>query len=113
MLNLKKSFTKKLDLIRRSRFLPKDVLINFYFKVILPSVTYGLVLWGSCFNADLFDTLERLHCRAARIIFNLPKGMRSLDVLRQTDWHPLSYSYKLVLLKLVHFISHKCYQITL
>ena len=44
MLDLKKSFAKKLDLIRRSRFLPKDVLTNFYFKVILPSVTYGLVL---------------------------------------------------------------------
>ena len=106
MLNLKKSFAKKVDLIRRSRFLPKDVLINFYFKVILPSVTYGLVLWGSCFNADLFDTLERLHCRAARVIFNLPKDMRSLDVLRQAKWHPLSYSYKLVLLKLVHRAFH-------
>ena len=63
MLDLKKSFAKKLHLIRRSRFLPKDVLINVYFKVILPSVTYGLVLWGLCFHADLFDSLERLHCR--------------------------------------------------
>ena len=52
MLDLKKTFAKKLDLIRQSRFLPKDVLINFYFKVIFPSVTYGLVLWGSCFNAE-------------------------------------------------------------
>ena len=69
MLDLKKSFAKKLDLIGRWRFLPKDVLINFYFKVISPSVTYGLVLWGSCFNADLFDSLKRLHCRAARIIY--------------------------------------------
>ena len=76
MLDLKKTFVKKLDLIRRSRFLPKDVLINVYFKVILPSVTYGLVLWGSCFNADLFDSLERLHCRAARIIFNLSNDIR-------------------------------------
>ena len=106
MMDLKKSFAKKLDLIRRSRFLPKDVLINFYFKVILPSVTYGLVLWGSCFNAYLSYSLERLHCRAARIIFNLPKDMRSLDVLRQVDWHPLSYSYKLVLLKLMHKAFH-------
>lgn len=107
MLDLKKSFAKKLDLIRRSSFLPKEVVINFYLKVILPSVTYDLVLWGSCFNADLFDSLERLHCRAARIlIFNLPKDMRSLDVLRQADWHPLSYSYKLVLLKLLHKAFH-------
>ena len=58
MLDLKKSFTKKLDPIRRSRFLPKHALTNFYFKVILPTVTCGLVLWGSCFNTDLFDSLE-------------------------------------------------------
>ena len=106
MLDLKRIFAKKLDLIRRSRFLPKDVLINFYFKIILPSVTYGLVLWGSCFNVDLFYLLERLHCGAARIIFNLPKDMRSSDVLIQADWHPLSYCYKLVLLKLMHKAFH-------
>ena len=40
MLDVKKSSAKKLDLIRRSRFLPKDVVIYY----ILPSVTYGLVL---------------------------------------------------------------------
>ena len=39
MLDVKKSFAKKLDLIRRSRFLQKDVLSNFYLKVILPSLT--------------------------------------------------------------------------
>ena len=58
MLDLKKTVAKKLDLIGRSRILPRDVLINFYFKVILPSVTYSLILWGSCFNADVFDSLE-------------------------------------------------------
>ena len=41
-----KSFANKLDLLKRSRFLPKSVLRDFYFKVILSSVKYGLVLWG-------------------------------------------------------------------
>jgi len=50
MLDLKKGFARKFDLIKRSRFLPKEVLINFYFRVILPSVTFGLVLWGLCSN---------------------------------------------------------------
>ena len=49
---------------------------------------------------------DQLHCRAARIIFNLQKDMRSPDVLRQAGWHPLSYSYKLVLLKLMHKAFH-------
>ena len=64
MLDLKKTFGKKLDLIRKLWLLPKDVLINFYFKVMLPSVTYGLVLWGSCFNADFF--LHWNDCTAER-----------------------------------------------
>ena len=40
--------------------------------VIFPSVTYGLILWGSCCNSDLYQSLERLHCRA-----DLPKDMAS------------------------------------
>ena len=72
MLDLKKTFAKKPDLIRRSRFLPKDVLINFYFKVIFPSVTYGLVLgrasmllflihWNDCTveRQGLFSNYQR------------------------------------------------------
>ena len=62
MLDLKKTFATKLELIRRLRFLPKDVVINFYFNLILPSVTYGVVLGVSCFNADLFYSLELLTC---------------------------------------------------
>lgn len=54
MLELKKSFAKKLGLLKNSRFLPRNVRQDLYFKVILPSVTYGLILWGSCCNSDLF-----------------------------------------------------------
>ena len=34
-----KSFTNKLNLLRKSKFLPKSVLEQFYFSVILPSIT--------------------------------------------------------------------------
>ena len=87
MLELKKSFAKKLGLLKKSRFLPRNVRQDIYFKVILPSVTYGLILWGSCCSSDvLFQSLERLHCRAARLIFNLPKDMASVDVLQRAQW---------------------------
>ena len=42
----------KFGLPRRSRLFFTKVLINFYFKVILPSVISGLVLRGSCFDVD-------------------------------------------------------------
>ena len=63
---------------------------DFYFTVILRAVKYGLVLWGSCCNSDLLKSIERLHCGAACIIYNLPKDMASEDVLRYVQWPTLS-----------------------
>ena len=81
-LETKKSFAKRLDLLKRSRFLPRGILRNCYLKVIVLVVKYGLVLWDSCCNSNLFKSIERLHCRAAPIIYNLPKDAASEDVLR-------------------------------
>ena len=39
---VKKSFANKLSLLRKSKFLPKSVLEQFCFSVILPSIAYGL-----------------------------------------------------------------------
>ena len=80
-LEFKKNFSNKLDLLKRSRFLPRHVLLKFYYTVILPSVKYGIILWGSCTNSDLVNSVNSLHCRAARIIFNLPRHMPSTEVL--------------------------------
>ena len=58
MLELKKNFANKIDLILKcSGFLPKNVLLKFYFSVILPSVKYGIILWGSCTNSDVLYSL--------------------------------------------------------
>ena len=82
--DLKKNFANKLSLIKKCRFLPKHVLLNLYFKVIIPSLTYGIAVWGGgggMSREDDFDALERLHCRAARIIYNVPEDMPSAEVL--------------------------------
>ena len=93
-LELKKSFAKKLGLLKTSRFLSRSVRQDLYFRVILPSVVYGLKLWGSCCNSDLFQSLERLYCRAARLIFNLPKDMASAEALQRDQWPTLSIYHK-------------------
>ena len=66
------------------------MLQDFYLRVIFPSVNYGLILWGACCNSDNFDFLEKLHCRAVRIIFNLPKDMASHGVLERAEWFTFS-----------------------
>ena len=102
MLELKKNFSNKLDLLKRSRFLPRKVLLRFYFSVILPSVKYGIVLWGSCTNSDLVKSVNSLHRRAARIIFNLPRDMSSTEVLTFAQWQSMSLHYKIDILKIFH-----------
>ena len=63
-------------------------------------------LGGGMSRQDDFDALERLHCRAARIIFNLPKDMPSTEVLDRAKWDTLRNTYKLSILKLIYKIYH-------
>ena len=102
LLDLEKSFANKLELLKRSRFLPKDVLMKFYFSLILPSINYGLVLWGSCCNSELINSIDRLQCRAARIIFNLSKDMASSEVMKTVNWSTIKLSYKVEIFKLMY-----------
>ena len=75
------------------RYVSKDVLIKFYFSVILPSINYDLILWGSCCNSELINSIDRLHCRAAKIIFNLSKDVASSEVMKTVNWSIIRLSY--------------------
>ena len=62
---VKKNFANKYPL--------KSVLKQFHLSVVLPSITYGLVTWASCNNSELFRSIEELHGRAAKLIYNFLK----------------------------------------
>ena len=102
-----KSFASKLSLLRRMRFLPQKQLEDFHTKVILPSVTYGLTVWGSC-NKTHLNNLEKLHARAGRIVYRLPWDTSAEDVLMRTGWDSLETMYKL---RLTEFVF-KCLKAT-
>ena len=75
--------------------------------IILPSVLYGLhVVWGGSLNVDLLNSLEILHRRVARVIYNLPeRDMRTGEVYRRSKLHTLTfYSNKLRLIKMLHSV---------
>ena len=83
-------------------FLPIQARIDFYFGVsILPSVTYGMLVWGSCGQA-FFSNLEFIHVRAANIIFNLDWCTPSKEVLAVAKWNTLETMYEKRLLILAH-----------
>ena len=93
------SFNSKVKMLRRISFLPKSMLETLYFKTVIPSVLYGVVVWGS---GSKFKELEFIHIRAARLIHKLPKGMTDEDILARAGWMPLEYFYKFRILMITH-----------
>ena len=83
----------------------KYVLLKFYFSVILPSVKYGIVLWGSCTNSDLLCSIEKWHCRAAKIVYNLSKDTAFSETLNVSGWDTISLAYKFQIFKLLYRAS--------
>ena len=102
----------KLNLIRRSRFLTRNSLLDLYFKVILPLVTYALPIWGSCTNKNEFNSLKSIHCRTARVIYNLPRDMPSEDIRKNAYWDSLLDTYKVKIATFIYNIynriTHSC-----
>ena len=101
---LKRGFLNKLNLMKRSRFLPRNSLLDLYFKVILPFVTYALPIWGCCTNKNEFNSLESMHCRGARVIYSLPRNMPSEDVRKIAYWDSLFDTYKVKIATLIYNI---------
>jgi len=98
---LRKNFFKKLNLLKKCSFLKRKSLLDLYFKVILPSVTYGIAIWGICNNLDYIKSLQALHCRAGRLFFNLPRDTPSVQVTELTQWDSIHDVYKRSLVKLI------------
>ena len=82
------------------------MLLDLYFKIILPGVNHALPIWGGHSIKDGFKSLESIHCRAARIIFDFSLDMPSAEVLNRAKWDSIFYMYKLGLAKLVYKVYY-------
>ena len=81
--------------------LPPKVLKEIYFKTVVPGVTYCIPVWGGC-TALLFNKLEEIYTKAARLIHDLPCDRDNTYILQKVNWLPLSYMYKKAILKHVY-----------
>ena len=93
-----KSYRKKLGALRRMPRLPPKVLEEIYFKTVVSGVSYCIPVWGGC-TAPLFNKLEEIHTKAARLMHDLPRDQDNTHVLQKANWLPLSYMYKKAILK--------------
>ena len=86
--------------------LPTSVFEEVYYKGIVPSGTYCIAVWGTC-SISIFNDLEQLHIKAAKLIYKIPSETPDLDVLRTANWKPLNYIYKRRLATLMYQVKAK------
>ena len=91
-----KTFSQKVKYLKRLRVLPKKVLEAIYFRSIVPSATYGILV--------LLHNVERIHLRAAKIIYSLVDV--NLETLKYIRWQPLLNVYKLKLTSLMYSVYY-------
>ena len=102
--NVSKCLGQKIKSLRRLKGLAPSVLENIYFKGLLPSAIYGLVVWGLCSN-NVLSSLERVHRRAAKLIHNIPTSIPENQILDKAKWKDIKYLYK----RRVACLTHKAY----
>ena len=95
VLELILSFTQKLNFLKSLYFLPVNAKLYFYFKfvVVLLSINYGILIWGSC-GKTIFNELAKIHVRVAKDIVDLDWYTPGKDVLVKAKWFTLNTMYK-------------------
>ncbi len=88
-----KSFSLKVKKLLQMREMPKSTLSSIYFQGILPSVLYGILIWGNC-STTLLSSIEKVHIRAARFIHRIKKSIPDSNVLAFVKWKEIIYYHK-------------------
>ena len=105
--SLLKSFNKKIAVFRTIKFLPSSILQTIYFRTVLPSVLYGILVWGS-YSPALMDDLERAHIRASKLSFKLSRNSNADQLIKLKGWNNLSFYYTKRLLVEAYKSYNRC-----
>jgi len=102
--NTTKLCNTKVKKLKRMRSVGSETLNEFYYKAIIPSVTYN-IQFGVCSMKKL-DKLDEIHTEASRTIFNLDNQLSYEECLLKANWHTITYLYKRRLLCMMHKIYY-------
>ena len=88
--SLSTSYSFKVKMLGRISFLLKATLENIFYKTVIPSVLYGIGVWGSC--SDWFDEIPRTNPPQSCKRYS-QTTMRHEDetVLINANWMPFKY----------------------
>ena len=88
-----KRFSVKVKKLYQMRGIPKSTLSTIYFQGILPSILYGILIWGNC-SPSLMSSIDKVHIRVARFINRVKKSVPDSAVLNTVKWQPIINYYK-------------------
>ena len=78
---------------KKMRHLSPKLLETFYFRTVIPQVTYYISVWGNCSVAKLYE-IESLHIKVGRFIHRVPQNVLESEILSYIKWQDLGYLYK-------------------
>ena len=87
------AFSNKIKKLYKMNSLDKVTLRTIYNTGILPSVLYGILIWGNAAD-HLINDIERIHIKAARFVERISKSIPDSEVLNVANWKPINFYYK-------------------
>ena len=101
-----RKFLSKIRFLRRLKSMQIQTLEDIYYKGAISSVTYCIAVWGTT-SAPVFNQLEKLHGKAAKLIYRLPSSTSDHEALQIANWMPISYIYKRRVAAIMYKIKNK------
>lgn len=90
-------------MLRCKNFLFIFILEIFYYKIVILSVLYGIVIWGFGFK---FKDLEMIYIRVVRLIYKLLNSFKDSDIFFKVGWMFLEYFYKFCVLIIIYNVYY-------
>ena len=99
--------SRTIGLISKLRHLvPKHTLINIYRSLVVPYLSYGLIVWGQARKSYL-DKLLKLQKRALRFIYFSDRNQHAIPLFSDAGILPLQFSYYELTANLMFDIRHR------
>ena len=73
---------------KKTKDIPFNILINFYYSLVQPHFDYCNEVWGNC-NKGLSNKLQKLQNRASRILMSAGYDSNLDDLFQALGWRKL------------------------
>ena len=84
IVNLNSRLSRTLGIFKRLRYLPLDVLKTLYYALFYSKITYGIVIWGSCFKSYLYPLII-IQKKMIRLITNSDWMAHTMPIFKDLE----------------------------